>query len=256
MVEVTFRDLVVISLVMGIMSATMATMLAYFSTGMAGAPSEAVDFGVMSGLAVSGLTLIYGGWRLFEIKRGGKEKEEVDKVAFLRKLLASLEPHGASLPWSTQKPWRTSTHIRKERGTLTLDLHDMDLAGSRRILDLVIENRPMIGRLRIVTGRGNNSKGRPVIRPMVSERLDNVARALDWQMLANKGSITLRPLGKRPTLKKWLIRFLFFVGPFSIALALSFEELAGSGAREQGRIFGAIAGIILTGLLASYRNRV
>ena len=57
-------------------------------------------------------------------------------------------------------------------------------------------------------------------------------------------------------MKVWLVRFLFLAGPFSIALALSFEELAGSGAREQGRFFGAAAGLVLTGLLASYRNRV
>jgi hypothetical protein len=91
---------------------------------------------------------------------------------------------------------------------------------------------------------------------MVNDRLTPIARALDWQILAKAGSITLRPLGKRPTVKVWMVRFIFLAAPFSIALALSFEELAGSAAREQGRIFGTAAGLVLTGLLASYRNRV
>jgi len=256
MVEVTFRDLLSISIVMGIMSGTMAIMLGYFSAGMDGDPLASVKFGAYFGAGVTSLTVIYGGWRLIELKRGRGTRTHVDKVAQLRELLAPLDAYAAGLPWSSEKAWRTSTHIRQERGTLTLDLHEMDLQGSRRILDLIIENRPMVGRIRIITGRGKNSPDRPVLRPMVNERLTPIVKALDWQIIAKLGSITLRPLGKRPTVKVWLIRFLFLVGPFSIALALSFEELAGSGAREQGRIFGAAAGVVLTGLLASYRNRV
>lgn len=256
MVEVTFRDLFSISIVMGIMAGTMGIMLAYFSAGMEGEPMASVKFGAYVGSAVTTLTLIYGGWRLIELKRGIGNKVQVDKVAQLRELLVPMEAYAAGLPWSSEKAWRISTHIRQESGTLTLDLHEMDLPGSRRILDLIIENRPMVGRIRIITGRGKNSPDRPVLRPMVNERLTPIARALDWQILAKAGSITLRPLGKRPSVKVWLVRFLFLVGPFSIALALSFEELAGSGAREQGRIFGTAAGLVLTGLLASYRNRV
>ncbi len=69
------------------------------------------------------------------------------------------------------------------------------------------------------------------------------------------GSVTLRPLGQRPTLKRWFIRFIVFVGPITAWMALSFQDLAGSGAREQGFYFGLVAGIILTGLLSSYRQR-
>lgn len=256
MVEVSFRDLLVISIVMGIMTSTMAAMLAFFSTGLEGDPAAALQFGGMCGLSVVILTLLYGGYRLYEIRRGSDRGEDVDRVSELRRILAFIEPHAASLSWAAQKAWRCSTHIREERGTLTVDLHELDLAGARTVLDKLIEHRPLVGRVRIITGRGKNSQGRPVIRPMVSERLDLVAKPLNWQKLAKAGSITLRPLGKRPSFKRWLLRFLLFAGPFTIALALSFEELAGSGAREQGRMFGAAAGLVLTGLLASYRERV
>ena len=257
MVEVSFRDLFGISLVMGIMTTTMSTMLIFFYTGLEGNPSQSLKVGGLCGGSVSSLTLLYGGWRLIEMRRRyDKRREKVDSVAELREILSPIEAHAASLSWAGQSPWRTSTHIRSERGTLTLDLHDLDLAGARRALDLVIENRPLVGRIRLITGKGKKSRSRAVIRPMVSERLDKVAYALDWQILGKAGSITLRPMGKRPTVKKWTIRFLVFIVPFTVAMALSFEELAGSGAREQGRLFGAIAGVIMTGLLASYRERV
>ncbi len=256
MVEVSFRDLFGISLVMGVMTCTMSTLLIFFYAGMESDPSDSLKVGGLCGGSVWILTLLYGSWRLIELRRYDKRTEKIDAVAELRKILSPIEAHAASLSWAGQSPWRTSTHVRSERGTLTLDLHDLDLAGARRALDLVIENRPLVGRIRLITGKGKNSRGRAVIRPMVSERLDQVARALDWQILGKAGSITLRPMGTRPTFKKWSIRFLVFVVPFTAAMALSFEELAGSGAREQGRLFGAVAGVIMTGLLASYRERV
>tara|TARA_B100001750_G_C15462714_1_gene575266 strand:- start:670 stop:1458 length:789 start_codon:yes stop_codon:yes gene_type:complete len=255
MVEVGFRDLFGISLVMGVMSATMATMLLFFYTGLEGELSEILKVGGFCGGAVASITLIYGGWRLIEIHRNDKGTEKADIVSELRKILSPIEAHAASLSWAGERPWRTSTHVKSERGTVTLDFHDLDLAGARRTLDLIIENRPILGRIRLVTGKGKNSRGRAVIRPMVNQRLDTVAHALDWQIIGKAGSITLRPLGRRPTVKQWCIRFLVFVAPFTVAMSLSFEELAGSGAREQGRTFGAIAGVIMTGLLASYRER-
>ena len=255
MVEVRFRDLVIISFILGVMALTMSTMLAYFSTGMQDNPMGSVRVGIFCGCVVTGLTLMYGGWRLIEIKRGDNKTEKVNVLDELKSFLSPVEAHASSLFWADERPWRTSTHVKVDRGTLTLDLHDLDVIGAKRALDVVIENRPIIGRIRIVTGRGKNSRGNSVIRPMVVERLNKVAHALDWQILGKAGSITLRPLGKRPTFKLWLFRFIIFVGPFTIALALSFEELAGSAAREQGRTFGAAAGLIMTSLLASYRDR-
>lgn len=255
MVEVGVKDLFGISIALGVMVATMGSFLALFTIGLQGDLLEAVRVGVTFGASVTVITLLYGGWRLFEIKRGGGEEEGVDKVAYMQDLLRPVEAHAAGLPWASEKPWRVSTHVRTERGTLSVDLHDMDLPGARRILDLLIVNRPEVGRIRLITGRGTHSMGEPKIRPMVHERLNLVATALDWQMLVKAGSVTLRPMGKRPTLKKWLLRFIVFVGPITVSMALSFQDLAGSGAREQGFYFGLVAGIILTGLLASYRER-
>ena len=258
MADVNFRDLIGISLVLGIMVATMGTFVAYFATGTDGDPTRSLRTGGLIGGGVAVIVLVYGSWRLFEIKqdrwKSGITRE--DELANLRELLRPLEAHAASLPWARERAWRLDTHVRLDRGTMTIDLHDIDAEGTRKMLDVIIQNREQMGRLRIITGRGkHSSNSRPVIRPLVQERLNQVARQLDWQLIPKAGSITLRPMGERPSLGLWMRRFLVFIGPISIALALAFQDLAGSGARGQGLVFGAAAGVILTGLLASYRKR-
>ena len=91
--------------------------------------------------------------------------------------------------------------------------------------------------------------------PMVIERLRQIERELDWELLLKKGSVTLRPVGKAPTLARWLFRFIFLGGPITIAFAFSFRDLAGDGARSQGIQVGIVLGILLSGMLASYRER-
>ena len=83
MVEVKVSDLLGISLVMGIMVATMGSFVAFFSTGMEGDPLEALRIGGYVGAAACGITLLYGGWRLFEIKSGRGNKREPEEWQFL-----------------------------------------------------------------------------------------------------------------------------------------------------------------------------
>ena len=144
MVEVRFRDLVIISFILGVMALTMSTMLAYFSTGMQDNPMDSVRVGIFCGCVVTGLTLMYGGWRLIEINRGDNKTEKVNVLDELKSFLSPVEAHASSLFWADERPWRTSTHVKVDRGTLTLDLHDLDVIGAKRALDVVIENRPII----------------------------------------------------------------------------------------------------------------
>ena len=258
MAEVNFRDLIGISLVLGIMVATMGAFISFFASGMGEDPAQSLRTGGLIGGGMALIVLVYGSWRLLEIKQDRRKSgvTREDELASLRELLRPLEAHAASLPWAQDKAWRLDTHVRLDRGTMTVDLHDMDVEGARKMLDIIIQNRERIGRLRIVTGRGKHSAhGRPVLRPLVNERLNRVAQQLDWQLIPKTGSITLRPMGERPSLRLWILRFLVFIGPITIALALAFQDLAGSGARGQGLAFGSAAGVILTGLLASYRKR-
>jgi len=138
---------------------------------------------------------------------------------------------------------------------LTVDLHDLDLKQARAVVEHIIASRDWLGRIRIVTGRGLHSKGVPKIRPMTIERLRQVSSELNWEVLLKQGSLTLRPIGDAPTFTKWLLRFVFLGGPITVAFAFAFRDLAGEGAYDQGLRVGVVLGILLSGLLASYRER-
>ena len=90
---------------------------------------------------------------------------------------------------------------------------------------------------------------------MVIERLRQAVKSLDWEILLKKGSLTLRPMGKAPTPQRWLMRFVFLGGPITIAFAFAFRDLAGDGAHTQGLFVGIGLGILLSGMLATYRER-
>ena len=90
---------------------------------------------------------------------------------------------------------------------------------------------------------------------MVIERLRQVCSSLNWELLLKQGSVTLRPIGNAPTVGKWLLRFIFLGTPITVAFAFAFRDLAGEGAYDQGRQVGIILGVVLSALLASYRER-
>ena len=58
MVEVGFRDLFGISIVMGVMTTTMSTMLVFFYTGLEGDLAETLKMGGFCGGAVASVTLV------------------------------------------------------------------------------------------------------------------------------------------------------------------------------------------------------
>ncbi|SVD39956.1 uncharacterized protein METZ01_LOCUS392810, partial [marine metagenome] len=92
-------------------------------------------------------------------------------------------------------------------------------------------------------------------RPAVMQRLKVGAQKAEWQMIQKSSSVTLRPMGRAPTPKQWLGRFVVFVVPMTGAMTLAFRDLAGTGMEEQGMTFGAAAGLLMTALLSGYRDR-
>ena len=73
-----------------------------------------------------------------------------------------------------------------------------------------------------------------------------MTRELNWELLMKKGSVTLRPIGEAPTLRKWLLRFVFLGGPITFAFALAFRDLAGEGSYDQGLRVGIVLGMLLS----------
>ncbi|MEE2758567.1 MAG: hypothetical protein VYA86_01140 [Candidatus Thermoplasmatota archaeon] len=257
MTELRVRDLFSLSSVLGLMVGTMSFFMYIFANGMdVSNLDRAIEVGAIAGGVTGIVFLCYTSVRYVERNRRLAEAQvEVDPLDRLQALLQSVEESSSSLPWAEERPWMISTHVRRDRGVMTVDLHDLDLKQSRYIVDQIIASRGWIGRVRIITGRGLKSKTVPKIRPMVIERLRGVTRSLNWELLMKKGSVTLRPIGEAPTFRKWLFRFVFLGGPITVAFAFAFRDLAGEGAYDQGLRVGIILGMLLSGLLASYRER-
>ena len=257
MTELRPRDLFTLSGVMGLMIGTMSFFMYIFANGMdVSNLDRAMEIGGVVGGSTALVFLSYTSVRYVERNRKlAIATVEVDTLERLQMLLHPIEEAAVTLPWADEKPWTTSSHVRRDRGVLSVDLHDLDLKQSRATLELIIGSRDWLGRIRIITGRGLHSATVPKIRPMVIERLRQVTRRLNWDLLLKKGSVTLRPIGAAPTLTKWFLRFIFLGSPITVAFALAFRDLAGEGAYTQGMQVGVILGILLSGLLASYRER-
>jgi hypothetical protein len=217
---------------------------------------QSARIGGMVGVSTTVVILSYTSVRYVERNRKLVENTvDIDPLDRLQMLLLPIEESATSLAWADESPWTIASHVRRDRGVLTVDLHDLDLKQSKAIIELIIGSRNWLGRIRIITGRGLHSKSVPKIRPMAIERLRQVTRELNWELLLKKGSVTLRPIGGAPTLTKWFLRFIFLGGPITVAFSFAFRDLAGEGAHAQGVKVGIGLGILLSGLLASYRER-
>ena len=217
---------------------------------------RALEVGGVIGGSTALVFLTYTSVRYVERKRRLSEKTvDVDSLDRLKILLHPVEELAMALPWAQENPWTIGTHVRRDRGVLTVDLHDLGVKQANVVIEHIIASREWIGRIRIVTGRGLNSKTIPKLRPMAIERLRQVCGPLNWELLLKQGSVTLRPIGDAPTVGKWLLRFIFLGTPITVAFAFAFRDLAGEGAYDQGRQVGIVLGIVLSALLASYRER-
>ena len=257
MVELRVRDLFSLSTVLGLMVGTMSFFMYIFANGMdVSNLDRALEVGGVIGGSTALVFLTYTSVRYVERKRRLSEKTvDIDSLDRLKILLHPVEELAMALPWAQENPWTIGTHVRRDRGVLTVDLLDLGVKQAKVVIEHIIASREWIGRIRIVTGRGLNSKTIPKLRPMAIERLRQVCGPLNWELLRKQGSVTLRPIGDAPTVGKWLLRFIFLGTPITVAFAFAFRDLAGEGAYDQGRQVGIVLGIVLSALLASYRER-
>tara|TARA_B100001996_G_scaffold18433_1_gene15155 strand:- start:218 stop:997 length:780 start_codon:yes stop_codon:yes gene_type:complete len=258
MIELRPRDLVILSTVMGFMVGTMSFFMYIFANGTEDVDnlSRALEIGAIVGGSTVLVFLSYTSVRYVERNRRlAEQKPEIDPLDRLQNIFYPVEEKAQSLPWAAESPWTTTTHVRRDRGVLTIDLHDLDLSLAKSVVDSIIASRDWLGRVRIITGRGLHSKTIPKLRPMVTQKLHSVTSELNWELLMKKGSVTLRPIGEAPTFNKWLLRLIFLGSPITLAFAFAFRDLAGEGAYDQGLKVGIVLGIVLSGMLASYRER-
>ena len=253
-VEVGVRDAFAISAVIGVMVTVMSSMMAFFAGGMDdSAIQPALRTGIILGSVIGAVVLMFALSRV----RGHAEKTETREAKREAEVLA-LRSTLSFLSDDSDGVWNVDERVRRERGVLTLDMHGLTAAQSAEATQKLFEIRSSIQRVRIVTGRGeilHEHSADPGIRPAVLQRLRIGASDADWQVLEKSGSITLRPMGIAPSKSQRIRRFAIFVVPMCAIMGFTFRDLAGSGMEGQGMIFGVAAGLLMTTLLSSYRDR-
>ena len=252
------RDAIWLGIVVGSMVAVMGSFIVIFLSGLDDPDvPKAARSGAVSGLAASVIVSTFALHRLREQSTSGKDMSSIREaeVAKVRAILAQIEDIS---PGPQGTGWSVDEHVRRDRGVLVVDLHGLDAASSSILTERLLERRSDLGRLKLITGKGeitSPDSADPGIRPAVLQRLKIGAAEAEWQVIQKSSSVVLRPMGRAPTRRQWATRFAFFVIPMTGAMTLAFRDLAGSSFEEQGMLFGAAAGLLMTGLLSGYRDR-
>jgi hypothetical protein len=256
--DLNYRDAAWLGIVVGSMVAVMVTFIAIFVSGLDSPEvTSSLRSGLVAGFTTTVVVTTFAYYRLRETTRSGRDlgairEQEVVKV---RAILAIIEERA---PDSGGGTWSVEEQVRRDRGVLVVDLHGLDAPSAAALTDRLLERRSDLGRLKLVTGRGEDTRpgsADPGIRPAVMQRLKVGAQSAEWQVIQKSSSVTLRPMGRAPTPKQWLVRFAIFVVPMTGAMTLAFRDLAGTGMEGQGMTFGAAAGLLMTALLSGYRDR-
>jgi len=252
------RDALWLGVVVGSMVAVMTSFVVIFLSGLdyPDVP-KAIRSGAVSGLAATVIVATFALHRLREQSNSGRDLTSIKEaeVTKVRAILAQIEDLS---PGPEGSGWRVDVQVRRDRGVLVIDLHGLDAASSSALTERLLERRSDLGKLKLITGKGeitSPASADPGIRPAVLQRLKIGAAEAEWQVIQKSSSIVLRPMGRAPTPGQWAARFAVFVVPMTGAMSLAFRDLAGSSFEEQGMMFGAAAGLLMTGLLSSYRDR-
>ena len=255
--DISTKDAISISVVAGLMFATMAVFISIFATGLEDPDILfSLRIGLISGSTALILILAFAIYRINEISTKGDSREEKRKeeTDFLRVALSPI----AERVSSDGNSWDIHQRIRRERGVLVVDLMGLDPPSAAAIGERLIDSRGRLRRVKIRTGiigEERDSNYQPGVRNAIMQRLKIDAERVNWQIIQKSSSITLRPMGESPSLRLWITRFGIFSIPVTLVMALAFRDLAGDGLEHQGILFGASCGLVISALAATYRDR-
>ena len=107
-----------------------------------------------------------------------------DDVNTVRSVLSEVEDRATGLRWAEERPWRVESHVHDEFGVVTIDLHDLNAALTKRVLAAVIASSERLsgGGAIFITGHGRHSVGLPVLRNIVLGTLVRLERERGWRV--------------------------------------------------------------------------
>lgn len=105
---------------------------------------------------------------------------DIDRLA---ESLQDVQERARGLRWAKERPWRLDTHLWFEEGIVVIDLHDLNAALAKRVLNCVSEVGETLacGGALVITGRGRHSVGVPVLRQAISGILRRMERDQGWR---------------------------------------------------------------------------
>ena len=104
----------------------------------------------------------------------GAVLNDITENRWLTERLGPIEEAAKGMPWAKERCWTTSTHLWRERGLLTVDLHDLSVALAVRVAEAIEEGgrHGDLVAVKLITGRGrHNPEGRSPLRAAVAEYL-------------------------------------------------------------------------------------
>ena len=255
--DISAKDAISISFVAGSMVGTMAIFISIFATGLENPDIIfSLRAGIVAGSTAFLLILSFALYRISEISEEGDFREDRRRAEtdFLRSTLSPIQER-VRLRGSI---WDVNERIKRSRGVLVVDLRGLDPSSAAALCERLIDGRESLRRVKLRTGiigKESDSNYDPGIRNAILQRLKIDAERVNWQVIQNSSSVTLRPMGKAPSLRLWATRFGIFSIPVTIVMALAFRDLAGYGLQDQGILFGASCGLVISALAATYRDR-
>ena len=260
MVRVGVGDAFMLALVVSAMVTIMATIITIIATDMVEPDiPQTIQIGLTAGVISFVLVASLALMRLRNLSINEKNPAEIKRVELERTqaILAMIEDRGPT-DAAGEPIWQVSEKVFRERGVLNIDLHGLDPPSAAALTERLLERRSDLRRLRLITGRGeshNEDSADPGIRPIVLQILQIGATRVDWQVIIRSSSVVLRLMGIAPTPRIWIGRFVIYSIPITGVMGLAFQDLAGNGVGNQGLYFGIGAGLLMTALVASHRDR-
>jgi hypothetical protein len=105
-----------------------------------------------------------------------------DILQELQKGLEDVAIDARNLPWYSENPWKTSTHVWIEKEMPVVDLHATNVKLTQKILKIAIRlaEKHEFSCLCFITGVGSNSIGEATLKNVVLKQLGEIAMEKQW----------------------------------------------------------------------------
>ena len=191
---------------------------------------------------------------LYYVTNGRRIRIDVDhsqSLKTLRSVLSPIESAAAELMYGDTQ-WMTASHIRLRGNGVSIDLHELDVEAANSLMSVLIATHSQIGRVQLITGRGQANSQNPRMRTAVIDWLQNSDAEKYWIFMKKKHAVTLRPRNPPIPPREMVLRVLSFGLPLGALGAVAFADV--SNGMPGSQLVGFIAGFFLAWMLSTHSH--